>query len=167
MSLFSLSGGAAAGASGSGTIGGSTGATDNALLRSDGAGGSTVQATGIIVSDSNQVSGWLQLPRGGAGGATLAASDSGRLVTIAVGSGADSVTLPAAPTAGTWYDFAVIGAGDDLTVQAQGSHIIRIGAVASTAGGSVTCAVQGGFLHLVFAAANLWIGVESATWTGA
>lgn len=38
-------------------IGGSVGATDNRLVRSDGTGGSTVQSTGITVDDSNNVSG--------------------------------------------------------------------------------------------------------------
>lgn len=38
-------------------IGGSVGATDNRLVRSDGTGGSTVQSTGITVDDSDNVSG--------------------------------------------------------------------------------------------------------------
>lgn len=38
-------------------IGGSTGSTDNRLVRSDGTGGKTVQATGITVDDSNNVTG--------------------------------------------------------------------------------------------------------------
>lgn len=54
MSLFSLSGGAA-GSGGSGTIGGSTGATDNRLLRSDGVGGSTIQAGQIGEDDTGNV----------------------------------------------------------------------------------------------------------------
>lgn len=37
-------------------IGGSTGSTDNALLRADGTGGSTVQSTGITVDDSDNLS---------------------------------------------------------------------------------------------------------------
>jgi hypothetical protein len=44
-------------ATASGGIGGSTGATDNRLLRSDGTGGATLQATGITVDDANNVSG--------------------------------------------------------------------------------------------------------------
>jgi len=38
-------------------IGGSTGSTDNRLLRSDGTGAATLQSTGITVDDSNNVSG--------------------------------------------------------------------------------------------------------------
>lgn len=51
---LSFSGGTLS-ASGSGTIGGSTGATDNAVLRADGTGGSTVQSSGIFISDSGNM----------------------------------------------------------------------------------------------------------------
>jgi len=44
-------------AGGAGTIGGSTEAVDNAVLLADGVGGATVQASGVIVDDSNNVSG--------------------------------------------------------------------------------------------------------------
>lgn len=40
---------------GGGSIGGSTGATDNALIRANGTGGSTIQASGCILSDSDQL----------------------------------------------------------------------------------------------------------------
>lgn len=40
-----------------GAIGGTTGGTDNRLLRSDGTAGTTIQATGISVDDSDNVSG--------------------------------------------------------------------------------------------------------------
>lgn len=36
-------------------IGGSTGVTDNAILRADGAGGSTLQSSGVTISDTNNV----------------------------------------------------------------------------------------------------------------
>ena len=48
------------GGGGGGGIGGSTGATDNAILRADGAGGSTIQSSGLLISDS----GVLQPPTG-------------------------------------------------------------------------------------------------------
>ena len=38
-----------------GSIGGTTGATDNAVLRADGVGGSTVQASGCTLSDTDQM----------------------------------------------------------------------------------------------------------------
>jgi len=49
---------------GGGGIGGSTGATDNAMLRADGTGGSTVQSSGVLVDDSNNVSGVASLVMG-------------------------------------------------------------------------------------------------------
>lgn len=42
-------------ANGSGGIGGSTGATDNAALRANGTGGATVQSSGVIITDANEV----------------------------------------------------------------------------------------------------------------
>lgn len=41
--------------SGGGGVGGSTGATDNAILRADGTGGSTLQSSGITVDDSDNI----------------------------------------------------------------------------------------------------------------
>lgn len=41
-----------AGGGGGGTIGGSSGATDNALIRADGTGGSTIQSSAITLSDA-------------------------------------------------------------------------------------------------------------------
>lgn len=38
-----------------GGIGGSTGATDNAILRADGTGGATAQASGVTISDTSEV----------------------------------------------------------------------------------------------------------------
>ena len=54
MALFSLSGGAAGagGGGGSGTIDGTVGATDNRIPRSDGVGGSTLQA-GLTTEDDS------------------------------------------------------------------------------------------------------------------
>jgi hypothetical protein len=45
-------------------IGGSTGSNDNRLLRSDGTGGKTLQASGITVSDADAVSGVASLALG-------------------------------------------------------------------------------------------------------
>lgn len=48
--------GSACGA-GAGTIGGSTGSTDNRLLRADGTGGATVQSSAVSMDDSGNISG--------------------------------------------------------------------------------------------------------------
>jgi len=42
---------------GTGTIGGSTGSVDNSLIRSNGTGGVTIQASDIIIDDSENVTG--------------------------------------------------------------------------------------------------------------
>lgn len=38
-----------------GGVGGSTGATDNAVLRADGVGGSTLQSSGVVIDDSDRI----------------------------------------------------------------------------------------------------------------
>ena len=45
------------GGGGGGSIGGSTGSNDNRLIRANGTGGSTIQASGITVDDSDNMSG--------------------------------------------------------------------------------------------------------------
>lgn len=69
-----------------GTIGGSTGGTDNRLLRSDGVGGTTLQNTGITVDDSDNVSGVTSIDIGGAGvsDTTLSRSAAGVLAVEGV-----------------------------------------------------------------------------------
>lgn len=47
-------------ASGGGGLSGSTGGTDNALLRADGTGGATVQASPVSVGDSGEISGYRE-----------------------------------------------------------------------------------------------------------
>jgi len=50
-----------------GGIGGSTGGTDNAILRADGTGGATLQATGVTIDDTNNFSGFQRLYGTGSG----------------------------------------------------------------------------------------------------
>lgn len=155
--------GLAGGGSGSG-IGGSTGSTDNAILRADGTGGATVQATGVLIDDANALSGALRARRAGAGGITLAAADIGRTVSIIVGGGSDEVTLPAAPAPGAWYAFVILGT-DELTVQAQGSHVIYAGSVASLAGGIVKSSTKGSYIVLEYVNTNMWAAsTQTGTW---
>jgi len=59
-----------------GTIIGSTGSTDNALIRANGTGGSTIQSSGIIVDDSNNVTGAGTIDIGNAD-TTLARASAG------------------------------------------------------------------------------------------
>lgn len=149
---------------GTGTIGGSTGLTDNAVLTASGAGGSTLKATNVLIV-SDAISGALRARRAGAGGVTLAAADIGKTASIDVGGGPDTVTLPAAPTAGTWYSFVILGT-DELTVRAQWSHVIYIGASASSAGGTAKSSTKGSYLVLEYVNTNMWAASTSTgTWT--
>ena len=75
-------------------LGGSTGSTDNVLLRADGTGGATVQASGIAVTDENEISGHLANVRAETGTTyTLVAGDAGRHITFTNGAGI-TVTVP-------------------------------------------------------------------------
>lgn len=155
-----------AGGGAGGGLAGSTGSADNALLRADGTGGATVQETGILADDSNALSGWLRGRRAGAGGLTLTAADSGKTVSITSGGGADQVDLPASPSFGTFYCFAIIAA-DELTVQAQGAHRVYVAGTASSAGGTAKSSTVGSYLCLEYVATNMWTGPASGTWTTA
>lgn len=67
-SNLSFSGGTlSASGGGGGTLGGSTGGTDNRILRADGTGGSTVQASGITIDDSGNVTGAATYDAGAGG----------------------------------------------------------------------------------------------------
>lgn len=66
-------------AAGGGTIGGSTGATDNVLLRADGTGGVTLQNSVIVVDDSGNATLGLS---GTAGNRTLTTNGSGADVNL-------------------------------------------------------------------------------------
>lgn len=73
-----------------GGIGGSTGATDNAVLRADGTGGSTVQTSSVVIADTTgNISGTQQVTFNG----TTSGTTGLKATAIA---GATTVTLPAA-----------------------------------------------------------------------
>lgn len=155
----------AVGATGpAGPIGGSTGATDNRVLRSDGAGGATIQSSAVALSDSGQMEGYLLGASAGDGGSVLVQASSGRLCSIDIGGGADTITLPSAPAFSTFYLFAIT-ATDELTVQAPAGVTIRVGASASSSGGTIKSSTQGSLLMLAYASVNQWIGITSGTWT--
>lgn len=66
-----------------GTIGGSTGATDNRLLRADGTGGATVQNSTILVDDAGATSGITSLAIGGALSGATTITGSGNINSTA------------------------------------------------------------------------------------
>jgi hypothetical protein len=91
-----------------GKIGGSTGANDNRLLRSDGTGGLTLQATGITTDDSDNVSGV----------ATLSATTLNPTNALAINKGGTANTTAAA----AFDALAPTTTRGDLTVRGAASN---------------------------------------------
>jgi hypothetical protein len=111
-------------------LGGSTGATDNALLRANGTGGATVQATGITVGDADEISGYLA-NRNLQTGATYtidvagADTDSGKIIDHANAAGI-AVTLPNSAPAGFACTYVQAGAGQiTFAVEGGGTAVLR------------------------------------------
>lgn len=124
------------GGSGSG-IGGSTGATDNQVLRSNGTGGSTAQASGATLDDSATltVNGLLCYPGGN--------QSADEKVQLAGGAGG---TLFSSDSDITWYDDPDISSGSPTASLKVGSGSpegvvsARVGSIyLRTNGGAGTC----------------------------
>lgn len=108
---------------GTGGIGGSTGATDNAVIRADGAGGSTVQASSLLIGDgATPAIGYASeflgtevlslVKQSGAGTITITPSANGILLGIA------SVSATGNATMSTGGDAALVVAESDAGVGA-------------------------------------------------
>jgi hypothetical protein len=105
-------------------IGGSTGSTDNTVLRANGTGGSTVQSTGVVIGDADEISGYLanvNLQTGTSYTIDVAGSDTdaGKIIDHANGS-AIAVTLPATAPVGFACTYVQTGAGQ-ITFASTGS----------------------------------------------
>ena len=137
-----------------GKIGGSTGANDNRLLRSDGAGGLTLQSSGITVSDADAVSGVSSLSLGTA----LSAANGGTGATSAAAA-FDAL----APTT-TQGDIIYRGSSTNarLAVGTSGQFLQTQGAGANPQWATVSHAVTAVASGAVSAAATLDIAVSSA-----
>lgn len=75
-----------------GTIAGDTGATDNAVLTADGVGGATLQATDVVIDDSDNITGVNDLTIGGDLSATGSITGSNLNGTAAVLAGGQTLT---------------------------------------------------------------------------
>ena len=105
-------------------IGGSTGATDEAILRADGVGGATLQGSGVTISDANAIT-------AGAGTVSLPAyTFAGDTDTGFYLSGSNTVTFTTNNSARTAFSSGIQTTGQ-----------IIIGAIGSTAGeiGRASC----------------------------
>lgn len=127
---------------GAGSIGGSTGATDNAALRADGTGGGTVQSSALLIADTTGA-----ISRTGGGGIEV--------------EGTNSNTTPAASSVGNFQSSNVpVGSA----VAAASNSAVDVTSLSLGAGnwliyGNVIVATGTGTMTSV----NAWIGTASAT----
>lgn len=92
-------------------IKGTTGSTDNRLLRSDGTGTATIQASGITIDDADGISGHTEVQNVQSGTTyTMTAGDCGKVV-IFTSASAVTVTVPQTLTAGWHCRWEQQGAG--------------------------------------------------------
>lgn len=164
MSLSgALSGGGGGGSSGGGTIAGTTGAADNRIIRSDGIGGSTVQSSGIAVDDQGSMSGQVLAVRALDDDYTLIASDSGSVFNIRSVGGSATITVIAVPANGFHFE-VFVATNDQVTIDFVGSQVCYVGAVPTTAGGSITSVTKGSKIRIALEAPNLFSAIASGTW---
>jgi hypothetical protein len=139
-------------------IGGSTGSTDNALLRADGTGGSTAQASGVTVTDDNEIAGYRAHRNAQIGTTyTLDASDAGKVVQLTNAS-AITLTVPNSLPVG-WSCTLLQGGAGQVTVTAgsgathrqrqshtklAGQYAVGLITVIANSGGSAAEYVLGG-----------------------
>jgi hypothetical protein len=145
--------------SASGTMRGSTGSTDNALLRADGTGGVTIQSSLVTVDDSGSVN----IPSGQhykINNVNLAAADVGAQPTATYTSVSTTYPLPSAPTVGTIVD--IVGIGNVWTATATSNYVIRMGADVSAANGVLTASNGYDCAMLVYIGNSIWV-VKSPT----
>lgn len=113
--------------------------------------------------DSN---GFVSLVGGGfawidTSGTFTAAKETGYFIT-----GTATATLPASPSQGDTIKFFVDNSSQVLTIQASGSQIIRLGSLASSAGGTMVSTLQGDSVELVYRSADTcWCAIAGYTGT--
>lgn len=114
-----------------------------------------VDANGFVTSLGSIIFSWLDIS-----GAFSALKSTGYFITATA-----TGTLPASPSQGNTIKFFV-DTTQFLTIQASGSQIIRIGSLASSAGGTVTSTLQGDCVTLVYRASDTcWCAVDAVNGT--
>lgn len=95
------------------------------------------------------------------GGTTSVTSDSGSFATAAI-----TLTLPAGPAQGELVEF-VCTTANALVIDAPSTHLIRIGALISSAGGTATSTAIGNAVKLRYRAADTtWYAISViGTWS--
>jgi hypothetical protein len=102
-----------------GTLGGSTGSTDNAVLRADGTGGGTAQSSAVSIDDSGNITGVGTLDIGNAD-TTISRTGAGAIAVEGVGVALNSISL--AHTAGT----IELGHASDTTISRSAAGVIAV-----------------------------------------
>lgn len=144
----------APGASG---VGGSTGATDNALLRADGTGGATVQSSGITVADADSGVAEMSSARLVSGVRTISSSPDTQLVSddVLLFSSAITVNLLTSCTTGRHFVY-LCTASATLTLDPGGTDTINGGSAGTAL--AIPCAA-GQRVDLVRSASGAWRAV--------
>jgi hypothetical protein len=108
---------------GTGDVIGPASSTDNALPRFDGAGGKNLQASGVLVGDDNQISGYRGDLNAQTGTTyTLVAADTGKVVE-STNAAAITLTLPATAAVGFCCTVVQGGAGQVTLTPASGATL--------------------------------------------
>ena len=139
---------------------GSTGATPTAATLTAGTGVSIVNAAGAITINATGAGlTWQEIST-----ATNAVANNGYIATAAL-----TLTLPSAPAMGTTVGTMVLTTGA-LTIKAQNTDTIRMGAQVSAAAGTavsqVNAAITGASVQLIYdATSGVWFQYAGATGT--
>ena len=125
------------------SIQGTTGSTDNRVVRADGTGGKNIQATGITIDDTDNVTGVESIAAKGSGGLVLKTSAGATVATF--GAGGTTVSLPSGTNIGSvsateigYLDGVTSGIQGQLDGKASSSAAITIAGNSTALGGSVT-----------------------------
>lgn len=127
--------------SGSGDVAGPSSSVDNTLARFDGAGGKTLQGSGVAVSDNNEISGYKGHLNSQTGTSyTLQASDTGRVIELTDG-GAITLTLPNSLQVGFCCTVVQGGVGVATFSAASGATLRNRQGHTKTAGQWAMCSI--------------------------
>lgn len=159
-------GGSSGGGGGSGDVTGPASSTDNTIARFDGTGGKTIQGSSVVVTDEGALLGFITSAVALDDNYLLLATDSGRSFNIRLAGGPATITLPAAPAQGFFFEVFVANT-DEVTVQFVGSQVAYLGASPTSAAGTLKSSTKGSKVRVCQEAPNLFSAVAVGTWTAA
>jgi hypothetical protein len=142
------------GGSGGGSIGGSSGSTGNAIIRANGSGGTTVQSSGVLIGDDNN----LYMPNGTG---ITAKDSSGAYRTLMVFDGANGFNLGGSSVAALNFN-AASGSQIAFNQGADNPLLIHHNNRVSIGGNSTNDVFTALFLDTIHTSTNVWIREGSA-----